>query len=147
VSVPDAATAAATLVELGAERVFLAVGRVAARHFATCTKLAFVVRAIEPVGDVLGDAEVVLQRGPFGVADERALLTSRRIDTIVAKNSGGDATVAKLVAARQLGIRVLMIARPPQPDVTILPSVEAACRWLETICSVGSAATTTVDPA
>lgn len=50
--------------------------------------------------------------GPFNYDDELALLKNRRINVLVTKNSGGAATAAKLLAARQLGIRVLMLARP-----------------------------------
>ena len=50
--------------------------------------------------------------GPFNYESELALLKQYQIDAIVCKNSGGDATEAKLIAARQLGIRVFMVKRP-----------------------------------
>lgn len=53
--------------------------------------------------------------GPFALQDERQLLLDQGIDLILCKNSGGDATWAKLQAARELGIPVLMLARPEQP--------------------------------
>lgn len=50
--------------------------------------------------------------GPFDLAHERELLTQYEIDVIVTKNSGGDSTSAKLDAARELGISVLLHQRP-----------------------------------
>ena len=62
-------------------------------------RATFVVRSIEPPdADVLRDAEVILARGPFTVDDELELLQSRRIELVVSKNSGGDATRAKIDA-------------------------------------------------
>ncbi|MBD0310171.1 MAG: precorrin-6A/cobalt-precorrin-6A reductase, partial [Microcoleus sp. T1-bin1] len=48
------------------------------------------------------------------------------IDTIVSKNSGGEATYAKIVAARELGIPVVMVQRPQIPDVDRVANVEGA---------------------
>lgn len=50
--------------------------------------------------------------GPFDLDSELALFRRYKIDALVCKNSGGDATSAKLVAARQLGIPVFMLKRP-----------------------------------
>ncbi|WP_292308253.1 precorrin-6A/cobalt-precorrin-6A reductase, partial [Mesorhizobium sp.] len=63
------------------------------------------------------DAVYLLARGPFPEADERALLEKYAIDTVVSKNSGGEATYGKIAAARALGIEVIMVRRPPLPDV------------------------------
>lgn len=133
VTVADTHAAAAVLTDLAATRVFLTVGRSTASHFAKCRNVAFVVRAIEPIGDVLPGAEVVLQRGPFSLEDEREVLRTRRIDTVVAKNAGGSATAAKLVAARELGVRVVMIERPAQPDSFTATTVDEAIAWLHSL--------------
>jgi precorrin-6A/cobalt-precorrin-6A reductase len=53
--------------------------------------------------------------GPFNKADELALLQQHRIDALVCKNSGGTATVAKLIAARELSLPVFMLSRPTTP--------------------------------
>jgi precorrin-6A/cobalt-precorrin-6A reductase len=48
----------------------------------------------------------------------------------VSKNSGGDATYAKIVAARELGIPVVMVQRSPIPAVEQVDRVEGAIAWL-----------------
>jgi precorrin-6A/cobalt-precorrin-6A reductase len=72
----------------------------------------------------------VLARGPFTADAERALLREHRIEALVARDSGGELTAAKLVAARELGLPVVLIARPPSPDVPAVASVEEAVAWL-----------------
>jgi precorrin-6A/cobalt-precorrin-6A reductase len=75
-------------------------------------------------------AKIVLARGPFTVEDERSLLKDHQIDTIVCKNSGGSATDAKLTAAQELGVQVIMLDRPARPDVPKVASVGHAVTWL-----------------
>jgi precorrin-6A/cobalt-precorrin-6A reductase len=49
----------------------------------------------------------------------------------VSKNSGGGAAAAKLVAARSLGLPVVMVARPPAPDAPTVPTVDDALVWVD----------------
>jgi precorrin-6A/cobalt-precorrin-6A reductase len=129
--VGDLEAAAAQLDELGARRVFLTTGRQELAPFASVHDAWFLVRAIEPPATMpLPSASVVLARGPFDEASELALLTWNEIDAVVSKNSGGTASVAKLHAARQLGLPVVMIERPPGPDGPTAPTVEDALAWL-----------------
>lgn len=110
---------------LGSEprRVFLALGRQEIGPFAKAPQHSYVIRSVDPIEPPLDvpDAEYILARGPFAEVDERRLLAERRIDTIVAKNSGGGATYGKIAAARELGIDIILFRRPDVPDV---PSVE-----------------------
>ncbi|MGW0880336.1 precorrin-6A/cobalt-precorrin-6A reductase, partial [Streptomyces sp. NPDC002671] len=70
--------------------------------------------------------EVVLARGPFTVADETVLLRAHRIEVLVTKDSGGDATSAKLTAARELALPVVVVRRPALPaGITPVPDVAA----------------------
>jgi precorrin-6A/cobalt-precorrin-6A reductase len=57
-------------------------------------------------------------------------LSEHRIDVLVSKNSGGAAVSAKLTAARLLGLPVVIINRPPQPDGTLVETVDEAMSWL-----------------
>ncbi|AVH55163.1 MULTISPECIES: cobalt-precorrin-6A reductase [Streptomyces] len=125
--VASLAEAAALLPELG-RRVFLTTGRLSLAAFTDLPELHFLVRSVEaPEPPLPADAEVLLARGPFTLDGERTLLREHRIDVLVTKDSGGDATAAKLVAARDLGLPVVVVRRPVLPDgVTAVPDVAAA---------------------
>jgi precorrin-6A/cobalt-precorrin-6A reductase len=123
--------AAALLPRLG-RRVFLTTGRLGLAAFAHLTDLHFVVRSVElPEPPMPPHTEVFLARGPFTVADESALLYDHCIDVLVTKDSGGEATSAKLTAARELALPVVVVGRPPLPGgVTAVPDVAAVLAWL-----------------
>ncbi|MGC0328373.1 precorrin-6A/cobalt-precorrin-6A reductase [Streptomyces sp. SAI-170] len=110
------AEAASLLPGLG-QRVLLTTGRLGLGAFAHLTGLHFVARSVEPPEPPMPPhTEVLLARGPFTEADETELLRDRRIDVVVTKDSGGEATAAKLTAARQLGLPVVVVRRPPLPE-------------------------------
>ena len=91
----------------------------------------FLIRCVDPPSGPLPPAsEVILARGPYDTAGERALMRRYRIDILVTKNSGGELTAGKLAAARELGIPVVMVRRPPLPDVPACESAADAERWL-----------------
>ncbi|MFJ5271746.1 cobalt-precorrin-6A reductase [Streptomyces sp. NPDC088358] len=126
------AEAAALLPPLG-RRVFLTTGRLGLAAFVPLAGLHFLVRSVEaPEPPLPPHAEVLLARGPFTVDDERTLLRAHRIDVLVTKDSGGEATAAKLTAARALGLPVVVVRRPPLPDgVAAVPDVVSALARLE----------------
>lgn len=132
IEVADAAAAAAAVGGLGARRVLLSLGRRELEAFATLPEVAFVVRMIESPETPLrlARAELVLARGPFHEADERALMTTRRIEAVVSKASGGTATEGKIAAARTLGLPVVLIRRPPAPPGEVVADVGAAAAWI-----------------
>lgn len=108
---------AAALLPSLARRVFLTTGRLGLAAFAHLTDLHFVVRSVDPPEPPMPPhTEVLLARGPFTTADEYALLREHRIDVLVTKDSGGEATSAKLTAARELALPVVVVRRPPLPD-------------------------------
>ncbi|MFI1535156.1 cobalt-precorrin-6A reductase [Streptomyces anandii] len=121
------AEAARLLPGLG-RRVFLTTGRLGLAAFAPLTGLHFLVRSVEPPEPPMpADTRVLLARGPFTVTGETELLRAHRIDVLVTKDSGGGATAAKLTAARELGLPVVVVGRPPLPyGVTAVPDVPAA---------------------
>jgi precorrin-6A/cobalt-precorrin-6A reductase len=109
-------------------RVFLALGRQEVGPFEAAPRHRYLIRSVDPIEPPLAvpEARYITARGPFGEADERALLAAERIDAIVAKNSGGTATYGKIAAARSLGIEVVLIRRPELPDVPAAETVEQA---------------------
>ncbi|BEL12069.1 cobalt-precorrin-6A reductase [Actinoplanes sichuanensis] len=127
-SLPEAA---GLLPGLG-RRVFLTTGRQGLAHFAGLDGCWFLARSVEPpTGAVPPHLEVLLDRGPFTVESERELIIGHRIDVLVTKDSGG--ADAKLVAARELGVPVLMVNRPPTPDARTVSTADAAASWLRTL--------------
>ncbi|WP_414576640.1 cobalt-precorrin-6A reductase [Anabaena sp. CCY 9402-a] len=124
--------AAAKVLEKQAKRVFLTVGRQELGAFAHLKNIWFLMRMIDPPGaDALVPSGVILcDRGPFALENERQILIQHNIDTIVSKNSGGNATYPKIVAARELGIQVVMINRPPIPLGEQVADVDGAVTWL-----------------
>ncbi len=103
------------------------------RRFAAAPQHDYLVRSVDPVDPPLDvpHATYIVARGPFSEDDERALLQQHRIEFVVAKNSGGDATYGKIAAARALGIAVIMLRRPALPDVPAVETVEDAVAWLD----------------
>jgi precorrin-6A/cobalt-precorrin-6A reductase len=69
---------------------------------------------------------VLLDRPPHDLESELDLLGRERITCLLSKNAGGDSTVAKLDAARQLGLTVVMIGRPFKPPCPTVSSVAEA---------------------
>ncbi|GHB82743.1 precorrin-6A reductase [Streptomyces cirratus] len=130
-STDSLAGAAALLPGLGA-RVFLTTGRLGLHHFAHLTEPWFLVRSVDAPGPPAPPRlEVLLARGPFTLDDERELLARHRIDVLVTKDSGGAATAPKLTAAREAGIPVVVVRRPPVPKgVAETGAVAAVLRWL-----------------
>ena len=129
IEVGDLDEAAAALAAMGARRPLLTVGRQSMGPFAG-SDAHVVVRCIEAPETLPPDHLLLLERGPFFLEDERALLATHGIDAVVAKNSGGSATEAKLIAARERGIPVILVARPPSPDVTVVHDVDHAVAWV-----------------
>jgi precorrin-6A/cobalt-precorrin-6A reductase len=114
---------AAAAIEPGAH-VFLTIGRQQVAAFAH-VDARFLIRAIDPPTVLPHHHVLLLDRGPFALEDEIQLLQRHGVDTLVTKDSGGDATSAKLEAASQLGMRVIVILRPPLPEgVDAVESVE-----------------------
>jgi precorrin-6A/cobalt-precorrin-6A reductase len=125
---------AAQVLGVASRRVFLTVGRLELAAFTAAPHHTYLVRSIEPIGDVLPVPNVIAiqDRAPFDEAAERTLMMRERIDVVVTKNSGGAATYPKIAAARSLGLPVIVVARPDKPTgVEEVSNAEAALDWLE----------------
>ncbi|WP_307128905.1 cobalt-precorrin-6A reductase [Streptomyces sp. B1I3] len=125
------AGAAELLPGLG-RRVFLTTGRMGLAAFAHLDALWFLMRSVDaPDAPYPARMEVLLDRGPFTLDGERALLRRHRIDVLVTKDSGGAATAPKLAAAREAAIPVVVVRRPPAPEgVPVAGTPEDAVAWL-----------------
>ncbi|MEY9877246.1 precorrin-6A/cobalt-precorrin-6A reductase [Streptacidiphilus sp. MAP12-33] len=128
--------AAAALPELG-RRIFLTTGRKELAPFAgpdrlpALDRLWFLARSVDaPEPPLPPNLEVLLDRGPFTLDGELELLRRHRVDVLVTKDSGGAATAPKLAAARELGLPVVLVRRPPAPPgVPQAADLAAALAW------------------
>ncbi|HLP87946.1 MAG TPA: cobalt-precorrin-6A reductase [Nostocaceae cyanobacterium] len=124
-------TEAAKVLENRGKRVFLTIGRQEIGAFAHLRKIWFLMRMIDPpTDDYIPNGEILCDRGPFTLENEKAILRQYEIDTIVSKNSGGAATYPKIIAARELGIPVIMVKRQPIPDGEVVADIDSAVKWL-----------------
>jgi precorrin-6A/cobalt-precorrin-6A reductase len=144
--VPDMPHAAAALGRTP-RRVLLTIGRKDLAPFAAAPWHDYVIRSVDapPPETVPPRAKIITARGPFAQATDWQMLTDERIEIIVTKNSGGTATQSKLLAARELGLPIIMVARPPWPDVTGLDAnkttdAAGALHWLEALHRAASPA-------
>jgi precorrin-6A/cobalt-precorrin-6A reductase len=117
------------------QRVFTTTGRATLEALICDSCAQFFVRRIEDQADDPSQPNVryVSGRGPFTVEDEMRTLRDLEIDVLVAKNSGGSPSRTKLDAARALGIKVVLISRPPLMDVQRLETVDAAMDWINAL--------------
>jgi len=129
--VPDLAAAAGALGPIP-RRVFLAIGRQHLDAFAGQPQHHYLVRLVDaPNGDLpLPKARLIVARGPFTVAGDRGLMRDHGTQVVVAKNAGGKGAVAKIAAARALGLPVVMIDRPAIPERAVVRTVAGVMDWL-----------------
>lgn len=90
-------------------RVLLTTGRLGLEAFADADAW-FVVRCITAPDAPVPHGELLLQRGPFTLDGELALIDRYNIEMVITKDSGGPAP--KLEAARLRGLPVVVVRRP-----------------------------------
>ena len=114
------------------KRIFLAIGRTDVAAFKTAPQHHYLLRYVDApeVAPPLPHHDVLVARGPFDRDTDRALLEQHRIDLIVSKNSGGSGARAKIDAARELGLPVLMIERPHMPPRAETHSIDEVITWI-----------------
>ncbi len=127
--VDDLDQAAAAVARLGS-RVLLTTGRQGLAAFAGVQQAWFLIRCVEPPDPPLPSRHsVLLDRGPYTVEGELALIDGHRIDLVVTKDSGGAHTQAKLDAARLRDLPVIVVRRPPRPDAPTVGTPREALEW------------------
>lgn len=119
-------------VSLAGERPVLTTGRQSLAEFLPWADRAVLARVVDPPDHALPPTwRVVRSRGPYELEGERSLLREHRADLLVTKDSGGTHTVAKLAAARELGVSVVVVRRPSEPvGVPAVSEVAAAASWV-----------------
>jgi precorrin-6A/cobalt-precorrin-6A reductase len=131
IEVESVAAAVAIVGQIG-RRAWLTVGASEIARFSAAVGVSFLVRLVDPPRQrlPLRSYEIIVGRGPFTLAEERRLLERHAVGVLVSKASGGAATEAKIVAARELSLPVIMVLRPaPEPGKAV-GTVEAALDWL-----------------
>jgi len=113
--------------------VFVTLGRNDLAPLGEAPQHHYLIRSVDPVDPPLPlpHAAYITARGPFGEADDRALMTTHAVDIVIAKNSGGNAAYGKIAAARALGIDVILVRRPPPSDAPAVETIGAVVEWLD----------------
>jgi precorrin-6A/cobalt-precorrin-6A reductase len=131
----EVATMADAVAALGEtpRRVFLTQGRLQLAAFAAAPQHFYLVRAIDEPDQLrlLPDHKFISARGPFTLEGERELMRAEGIEILVSKNSGGGATAAKLGAARELNIPVILVARPEADGAAEAARLDDVLDWIE----------------
>ena len=128
----ESAAEAAEVLPKFSRRAFLTIGVKELGQFSKLSGVWLLVRLMDaPQGALpLKDYQVVIGRPPFALADELKLLERHRIDTLVSKDSGSPATEAKIAAAVEAGVKIVLIRRPPPEPGPVAETVEDCMAWL-----------------
>jgi precorrin-6A/cobalt-precorrin-6A reductase len=128
----DGVMGAAAIVDRTGRRAWLTLGASDIAAFAVTTAVHFLVRLVDPPRHPLPlrSYEVIVGRGPFSVAEEHSHIERHAIDVLVCKASGGGATEAKIIAARERDLPVIMVRRPPPEPGDGVDTVAEALDWL-----------------
>lgn len=111
-------------------RVLLTTGAEGIESFAHRDDAWFLIRCADPPQPPLpADHALLLGHGPYTVANELALIDEHGIEIVVTRDRGGPHAQAKLDAARERRLPVVIVRRPPLPEVSTLTSVDGALRW------------------
>ncbi|CDN15127.1 Cobalt-precorrin-6x reductase [Richelia intracellularis] len=132
IEVDSLESAAIRLQNQQAKRIFLAIGKQQLSVFYHLQNMWFLMRTVEKNKEykIVPKGKLILAKGPFNRSEEKQLLLDYKIDTVVSKNSGGDATYGKILAAEELGVKVIMIQRPPKQKGETVVDVASAMEWL-----------------
>jgi len=117
------------------KRIFLTIGVRELEPFGSLENAWFLVRFInQPDGPLpLPAYEILIDRGPFDHDGEVALMKEHNIEALVTKNSGGHLVGAKLTAASELGLPVIMIDRPALPAGPTVSREDEVLAWVDSL--------------
>ncbi|WP_242145974.1 cobalt-precorrin-6A reductase [Sphingomonas sp. BAUL-RG-20F-R05-02] len=120
-------------------RVMLALGRMHVDAFLAQPQHHYLLRFVDApdAPPALPQHDLVVDRGPFTAEGDRRLMVAHGIDLVVCKNAGGSGAEAKLIAARALGLPVLLIDRPVLPVRTEYSRVEEVLDWIDHVADRG----------
>lgn len=124
---------------INAKNIFLTVGRLEIDEYQTAPQHFYVVRSIDEITkNPLKNVIYITDRPPFSVENEHNIMRKHKIDFLITKNSGGFATEAKLTAARELNIPVILINRPNRPDGLHVATSNEAMEWIKKIDNISA---------
>jgi precorrin-6A/cobalt-precorrin-6A reductase len=128
----DGVAGAAAIVDRTGRRAWLTLGASEIAAFRAVSEVHFLVRLVDPPRHPLPlrSCEVIVGRGPFSVVEEHSHIERHAIDVLVCKASGGAATEAKIIAARERDLPVIMVRRPPPEPGEGVDTVAEALDWL-----------------
>ncbi|WP_146875814.1 cobalt-precorrin-6A reductase [Halovibrio variabilis] len=114
------------------QRIMLAIGRQHLEAFAAMPQHHYLLRLVDRLDHPLPlpHHTVTVDRGPFSMAGDLALLKDHGVERLVCKNAGGDGAVSKLTAARVLGLPVVVIERPTLPSRRECHALDDVLAWL-----------------
>lgn len=126
----DGLAAAADAIPGLGSRVLLTTGRQGLSAFAGLDHTWLLIRCVDPPEPPLpAQHKLLLDRGPYTLEGELELIDAHGIDLVVTKDSGGEHTIAKLDAARERRLPVLIVRRPARPSVPVVATVAEALDW------------------
>ncbi|MDA1091197.1 MAG: cobalt-precorrin-6A reductase [Proteobacteria bacterium] len=129
----DGLNGAARILPRVARRIFLTTGLGGLEAFSGLDDLWFLVRLIDApkAPPPLAEYQLITGAPPYTLEEESRLLTEHDIDTLVTKDSGGAGTEAKIVAASDAGITIILVRRPPPEPGPVVATVDAAFAWVQ----------------
>lgn len=116
-----------------AKKVLVTTGQSNLNELKKLTDIRFFIRVMEKASEKAAAENYTFIDGlpPFSLDEELAIMEKYNIDSLLTKQSGGTATVNKIIAAIRRHIPIVLIRRPlPEPGEHV-ECVEDALMWLE----------------